>query len=39
MNTGIKSPKMEKQNAPISPMNGPIVGTATANKTKSEYLD
>lgn len=31
--TGIRSPRIEKQNAPIKPMNGEIVGTAIANKT------
>lgn len=31
--TGIRRPSIEKQNAPIKPMNGEIVGTATANKT------
>lgn len=31
--TGTKSPRMEKQKAPINPINGEIVGTATANKT------
>lgn len=31
--TGTKSPRIEKQKAPINPMNGPIVGTATANNT------
>lgn len=30
---GINKPKIEKQNAPIKPMNGPMVGTATANRT------
>ena len=33
MKTGISSPRIEKQNAPISPINGEIVGTATASKT------
>ena len=37
MKTGIKSPKIEKQNAPISPINGPIVGTATASKTATKF--
>lgn len=31
--TGTSSPKIEKQKAPIRPMKGEIVGTATANKT------
>lgn len=31
--TGTKSPRIEKQNAPIKPMNGEILGTATANST------
>ena len=30
---GINRPKMEKQKAPIRPINGAIVGTATANNT------
>lgn len=33
MRTGNKRPKMEKQKAPINPMNGPIVGTAIAMRT------
>lgn len=31
--TGMSNPRMEKQNAPISPINGEIVGTATARTT------
>lgn len=31
--TGMSKPRMEKQKAPINPMNGEIVGTATANRT------
>lgn len=31
--TGMRSPKMEKQKAPISPINGEISGTATASAT------
>lgn len=31
--TGNNNPKIEKQKAPINPMNGPIVGTATAITT------
>lgn len=31
--TGTSSPRIEKQKAPIKPMNGEIVGTATANST------
>lgn len=27
---------MEKQNAPISPMNGPMVGTAMASRTAQQ---
>lgn len=30
---GMSKPRIEKQNAPINPMNGPIVGTATASST------
>lgn len=33
MKTGIKSPRIEKQKAPNNPINGAIVGTATASKT------
>lgn len=33
--TGTKRPKIEKQKAPISPINGEIVGTATAITTAS----
>lgn len=31
--TGTKRPRIEKQNAPIKLINGPMVGTATANNT------
>lgn len=31
--TGMRSPRIEKHNAPIKLMNGPIEGQATANKT------
>lgn len=31
--TGTKRPRIEKQKEPIKPMNGEIVGTATANRT------
>lgn len=31
--TGTRRPNIEKQKAPISPINGEIVGTATASKT------
>lgn len=31
--TGINRPRIEKQNAPIKPINGEMVGTATANNT------
>lgn len=33
MRIGMSRPSIEKQNAPIKPMKGPIVGTATANRT------
>lgn len=33
--TGTRRPKIEKQKAPISPINGEIVGTATAISTAS----
>lgn len=33
ISAGIKSPNMEKQNAPIKLMKGPIFGTATASNT------
>lgn len=33
MTTGTMMPSSEKQKAPMSPMNGPIVGTATAIAT------
>lgn len=33
MKIGIIRPKMEKQKAPMRPINGPMVGTATASKT------
>ena len=36
MNTGTRRPRIEKQNAPISPIKGPIVGTATASKTAKQ---
>lgn len=29
----MSKPKIEKQKAPITPTNGPIVGTATASNT------
>lgn len=31
--TGTRSPRIEKQKAPIKPINGEMVGTATANRT------
>lgn len=31
--TGTRRPKIEKQKAPINPINGEIVGTATASNT------
>lgn len=31
--TGTRSPRIEKQKAPIKPINGEISGTATANST------
>lgn len=31
--TGMINPRMEKQKAPIRPMNGAIVGTRIANTT------
>lgn len=34
MRIGMISPRREKQKAPMRPMNGPIVGTATASNTK-----
>lgn len=33
MRAGAINPSSEKQNAPITPINGPIVGTATASNT------
>lgn len=36
MNTGMRRPSIEKQNAPIRPIKGPIVGTATASKTEKK---
>lgn len=33
MLTGTRRPRIEKQKAPINPINGEIVGTATANNT------
>lgn len=33
MKHGSMMPRIEKQRAPIRPMNGPIVGTATAKAT------
>ena len=38
MKHGRMMPKMEKQRAPMSPMKGPMVGTATARRTETKNL-